>query len=242
MHVLVENCHCLSFDGELCHLCSYTWRYSLIEQHRTREVQVFREVSHVKRNISVFIRLLEAVECQCYPSPVVTHSPISLASIDCAHLAHFIDFHPFHRLESLMLAFRNVCTSKRKSDLLFVIPRGDLLDAYCVAVLDPGLNAGTARTWRCRAMHKDAGDGTLVERQIREVDFQDIHAPVCLIGRVERDFSIEDYYVVTLVVLKDNFTSSEVVSCCCYDDCSCLVYECTCAEYFDLVFPSSRSV
>ena len=38
-----------------------------------------------------------------------------------------------------MLAFRNVCTGKRKSDLLFVIPRGDLLDAYCIAVLDPGV-------------------------------------------------------------------------------------------------------
>ena len=49
-----------------------------------------------------------------------------------------------------MLAFRNVCTGKTKSDLLFVIPRGDLLDAYCVAVLDPGLYAGSTRTWRCR--------------------------------------------------------------------------------------------
>ena len=147
MHVLVENCHCLSLDGELGHLGSNAWRYSLVEQHRTREVQVFREVSHVKRNISVFIRLLEAVECQCYPSPVVAHSPISLASIDRAHLVFFIHPHPFHRLKHLVLAFRNVCTSKRKSDLFFIIPCCNLFDTYCVAVLDPGLYAGTARTW-----------------------------------------------------------------------------------------------
>ena len=50
----------------------------------------------------------------------------------------------------------------------------NLFHAHGVAVLDPGLHAGTARTRRSGTVHEDSRDGTLVERKVREVDLEDI--------------------------------------------------------------------
>lgn len=94
-----------------------------------------------------------------------------------------------------------------------------LLDDNCILVFDPGLEDGTAIidgitpgiVLRLDKAHEYAADGTAVNRQIRNGDFQLLAGLVCGIGGVKLHLCIQNHVIGGLIILEGYLARAEVI-------------------------------
>ena len=106
-------------------------------------------------------------------------------------------------------------------NLSLLIEVGQLLDAQGVLILHPGLEDGAAAVVPSIAVtvayitepQEYASNGTAVNAEVRDIDFQDISCLVLRRLRVVGKLRIEDYEVLLLMGLEGNLPSPEIITC-----------------------------